>query len=108
MRRVGKIARASRLINGRKQKSISKSIIFVGAFWGRFLDDFWPIFDLKNGANLGPKWERKLMLTWNADFSKIVLSLQRGLDFSDFRGRSWEQKSTKKRAQDGKHLGIYF
>ena len=39
-----------------------------------------------------------------------MLWLQRGLDFSDFEGRSWEQKSTKDRSkngiQDGVHLGI--
>ena len=70
------------------------------------MTDFWS----KNGANLAPKWDRKSMLTWKADFSKIVLSLQRGLDFSDLGGRSWDEKATKKLSkngnQDGRHLGI--
>ena len=52
------------------------------------------------------------MLTSSCDFSKIVLWLQRGLDFSDFEGRNWEQKSTRNRSrngvQDGWHLGIDF
>lgn len=51
------------------------------------------------------------MLPWKGDFSKIVLSLQRGLDVSDSEG-SWEDKSTKHRSknevQDGVHLGIDF
>ena len=50
------------------------------------------------------------MLTWKADFSKIVLSLQRRIDFSSSAGPSWEQTSTEHRskngAQDGMHLGI--
>ena len=39
-------------------------------------------FDPKNGTTLAPKWNQKSMLTWTGDFSKIVLWLQRGLDFS--------------------------
>ena len=52
------------------------------------------------------------MLTWKGNFAKMVLSLQRGLDFSDFGGRTWKQNSTKNQlkhgVQDGMHLGIDF
>ena len=52
------------------------------------------------------------MLTWKGDFSKIVLWLQRGLDFSGSGGRSWEEKPIKDRSksgiQDGMHLGTDF
>ena len=70
--------------------------------------DFW----CQNGGKLAPKWDQKLMFTWEGDFSKIVLWLQRGLDFSGSGGLSWEQKSIKNRSkngiQDGMHLGIDF
>ena len=69
-------------------------------------------FGCQNGAKLAPKWDQKSMFTWKGDFSKIVLWLQRGLDFSGSGGPSWEQKSTKNRSkngvQDGMHLGIDF
>ena len=46
------------------------------------------------------------------DVSKIVLWLQRGLEFSGSGGPSWEQKPIKDRSksgvQDGMHLGIDF
>ena len=45
----------------------------MGGIW-----DFWS----QNGGKLAPKWDQKLMFTWEGDFSKIVLWLQRGLDFS--------------------------
>ena len=52
------------------------------------------------------------MFTWEGDFSKIVLWLQRGLDLSGSGGPSWEQKSIKKRPKNGLqdeiHLGIDF
>ena len=52
------------------------------------------------------------MFTWEGDFSKIVLWLQRGLDFSGSVGAGWEQTSTKNQSkngvQDGMHLGIDF
>ena len=76
--------------------------------FGRNLVDFW----CQNGGKLAPKWDQKLMFTWEGDFSKIVLWLQRGLDFSGSGGPSWEQKSIKNRSkngiQDGMHLGIDF
>ena len=76
--------------------------------FGRNLVDF--LF--QNGGKLAPKWDQKLMLTWEGDFSKIVLWLQRGLDFSGSGGPSWEQKSIKNRSkngvQDEMHLGIDF
>ena len=52
------------------------------------------------------------MLTSKDDFLKIVLSLQRGLDFSGSEGPNWERKSiknlSKKEIQDGMHLDIDF
>ena len=76
--------------------------------FGRNLVGFW----YQNGAKLAPKWDQKSMFTWKGDFSKIVLWLQQGLDFSGSVGPSWEQTSTKNRlkngAQDGMHLGIGF
>ena len=39
----------------------------------------------QNEAKLAPKWDQKSMFTWNGDFSKIVLWLQRGLDFHNLR-----------------------
>ena len=76
--------------------------------FGRILVDFW----CQNGGKLAPKWDQKLMFTWEGDFSKIVLWLQRGLDFSGSGGPSWEQKPIKNRSkngvQDGMHLGIDF
>ena len=45
-------------------------------------------------------------------FSKIVLPLQRGLDFWDSGVRSWEPRSIKNRSKNefnmGRHLGIDF
>ena len=58
--------------------------------------DFW----CQNGGKLAPKWDQKLMFTWEGDFSKIVLWLQRGLDFSGSGGSSWEQKTIKDRCQN--------
>ena len=76
--------------------------------FGRNLVDFW----CQNGGKLATKWDQKLMFTWEGDFSKIVLWLQRGLDFSGSGGPSWEQKSIKNRSkngvQDGMYLGIDF
>ena len=52
------------------------------------------------------------MLTSKGDFCKIVLSLQRGLDFSRFGGPRLDPKSTKNRfkneVQDTIHPGISF
>ena len=74
--------------------------------FGRNLVDFW----CQNGGKLAPKWDQKLMFTWEGDFSKIVLWLQRGLDFSGSGDSSWEQKLNKNRSkngvQDGMDLGI--
>ena len=71
-----------------------------------------PGFGYQNGSKLAPKWDQKSILTWKGDFSKIVLSLQRGLDFSGSGGPSWEQKPIKDRSksgvQDEMHLGIDF
>ena len=67
-------------------------------------------FGRENGAKLVPKWDQKSMSTWKGDFSKIVLSLQQGFNFSSSVGPSWKQTSTENRskngAQDGMHLGI--
>ena len=38
--------------------------------FGRNLLDFW----CQNGGKLAPKWDQKLMFTWEDDFSKIVLA----------------------------------
>ena len=70
-------------------------------------------FGYQNEGKLVPKLDQqKLMLTLKDDFCKIVLSLQRGLDFSRFGGPSWEPKSIKNRSknaiQDGMHLDIDF
>ena len=50
------------------------------------------------------------MLTSKGDFSRIVVSLQRGFVLQDQEGRSWDQKRTKNRSkngvQDGMHLVI--
>ena len=43
--------------------------------------------------NLTDFLDQKLMLTSKDDFFEIVLSLQRGLDFSRSGGASWEPKS---------------
>ena len=43
-----------------------------------------------------PKWDQKLMFTWVADFSKIVLWLQRGLDFSGSIGSKNRSKIDRK------------
>ena len=56
--------------------------------FGRNLVDFW----CQNGGKLAPKWDQKLMFTWEGDFSKIV----RGLDFSGSGGAKIDQKSIKK------------
>ena len=76
--------------------------------FGRNLVDFW----CQDGGKLAPKWDQKLMFTWEGDFSKIVLCLQRGLDFSGSGGPSWEQKSVKEQSkkglQDEIQLGIDF
>ena len=61
----------------------------------------------QNGAKLAPKSNKKLMLTSKSDFLKIELSLQRGLDFSGFGGRSWEQKSIKNRSENGIQDGMH-
>ena len=58
--------------------------------------DVWAEF-----VGLAPKWDQILMFTWDGDFSKIVLWLQRGPDFSRFGGPSWEQKSIKERSKNG-------
>ena len=63
--------------------------------------DFW----CQNGGKLAPKWDQKLMFTWEGDFSKIVLWLQRGLDFSGSWGPSIKNRS-KNVVQDGMLLGI--
>ena len=63
----------------------------LGSIFEHFLIEFWS----ENEAKLAPKWNQQSMLTQKAIFSKIVLSLQRGFDFSDFRGGNWEQKSSK-------------
>ena len=85
---------------------------FFDVSWDRCLGGIWWIFGAKNGGKLAPNWDQKLMFTWEGDFSKIVLWLQRGLDFSGSGGPSWEQKPIKDRSksgvQDGMHLGIDF
>ena len=74
-------------------------------FFG-ILIDFW----YQNEGKLVPKLDQKLILTSKNDFLKIVLSLQRGLDFSGSGGPSWEPKSIKNQSrnaiQDGMHLDI--
>ena len=65
--------------------------------FGRNLVDFW----CQNGGKLAPKWDQKLMFTWDGDFSKIVLQLQRGLDFSGSGDLSWEQTSIKNLSKVG-------
>ena len=61
---------------------------------------------------VGTKMETKIDINLEGDFSKIVLWLQRGLDFSGSGGPSREQTSSKNRSkngvQDGMHLGIDF
>ena len=78
----------------------------VDFFW--ILVDFW----YQNGSKLVPKLDQKWMLTSKDDFLRIVLSLQRGLDFSGSGGPSWELSSIKSRSknaiQDGMHLDIDF
>ena len=93
------------------KKSIPKPIIFlmplgVDFFW--MLVDFW----YQNEGKLVPKLDQKWMLTSKDDFLRIVLSLQRGLDFSGSGGPSWELNSIKNRSknafQDGMHVNIDF
>ena len=61
---------------------------------------------------MAPKCGQKSMLTSKGDFSRIVLSLQRGLVLQDQEGRIWEQKRSKNRSKNevnkGRHLGIDF
>ena len=63
----------------------------LGVDFLRILIDFW----YQNEGKLVPKLDQKLMLTSKDDFIRIVLSLQRGLDFSGSGGLSWEEKSTE-------------
>ena len=86
--------------------------IFCGSLLGSFL--FVDVLDFcsQEGGKLAPKWDQKFMFTWEGDFFKIVLWLQRGLDFSGSGNPSEEQKSIKNRSkngiQDGMYLGIDF
>ena len=78
----------------------------LGADFLGILADFW----YQNGSKLVPTLNQKWMLTSKDDFLRIVLSLQRGLDFSGSGGPSWELNSIKNRSknaiQDGMHLDI--
>ena len=80
----------------------------LGVDFLRILMDFW----YQNEGKLVPKLDQKSMLTSKGDFSKIMLWLQRGLDFSGSWGQSWKPKSIKNRSknaiQDGMHLDIDF
>ena len=93
-----------------KNRSKNQSFFqyLLGSIFGRILVDF----GCQNRSKLAPKWNQKSILTWKGDFSKIVLWLQRGLDFSESGGPSWEEKPIKDRSksgiQDGMHLGIDF
>ena len=61
---------------------------------------------------MAPTWDQKSMLTWDGDFSTIVLWLKRGLVFSYFANPSWEQTSIKNRSKKHvnmrRHLGLDF
>ena len=80
----------------------------LGVDFFEILMDFW----YQNEGKLVPKLDQKWMLTSKDDFLRIVLSLQRGLDFSGSGGPSWEPKTIKNRSknaiQDGMHLDIDF
>ena len=80
----------------------------LGVDFLKILIDLW----YQHEGKLVPKLDQKLMLTSKDDFLKIVLSLQRGLDFSGSGGPSWEQELIKNRSknkiQDGMHLDIVF
>ena len=67
-------------------KNRSKIWCILGSIFGRILEDF----GRQNGAKLAPKSIKNRCQLRSAIFWKIVLSLQRGLDFWDSGGRSWE------------------
>ena len=58
-------------------------------------------FGRENGSKLAPKWNQKSIVTWKGDFSKIVLWLQRGFDFSGSGGfYHWCKLKNNKTAED--------
>ena len=92
------------------KKSIQKSIIFLMPLGTDLWVDYGG-FWCQNRAMLATKWDQKSMLTSKGHFSNFFF-IRKNDVFWDPKGRSWEQKSTKKPSkngiQDGMHLAIDF
>ena len=80
--------------------------------WKSIFEGILVDFGKENGGKLAPKSIKNRCRLRKAIFWKIVLSLQRGLDFLGSGGPSWEPRSIKNRSKNevkmGRQLGIEF